>query len=406
MGYSYNDFVTKAKDTGMLEKFSQEDLSIAQHSPEYGMSMLGLMQEEQSAKTAEGRLLAQEAAKTLRSNYSIKGQTAAKQAEIAGVGSFSYDREDDIQNLQDKIANQQDFSYDAEQDPVYKALRQTAIRDSKRAMEDTLARASVGTGGVPSSYAVAAAQQAADNYMGQLGDAVPTLYQKALEEHESALNMDLKRLSALEGDRDARRLEYENGVNRLSAELKLLQESEAAGEARMQALNLARNGDYTQLAKLYGLSAEELKLLVEGVTGPYNQTYDTGVDGRPEGIKGHGTLQPTGAKTEYTVADNRGNTGIATSEILQAQDGTYWYWDAVRREYVPTEGVKNGFVTETENTTLFRNTVMSPREFANDRSVGKETSYNDYLLATLKRWHEDERISDNELAWLMNYYRV
>ena len=335
MGYSYNDFVTKAKNTGMLEKFSQEDLSIAQHSPEYGMSMLGLMQEEQNAKTAEGRLLAQEAAKTLRSNYSIKGQTAEKQAQIAGMGSFSYDREGDIQNLQDKITNQQDFSYDAEQDPVYKALRQTAIRDSKRAMEDTLARASVGTGGVPSSYAVAAAQQAADNYMGQLGDAVPTLYQKALAEHESALNMDLKRLSALEGDRDARRLEYENGLNRMSTELKLLQESEAAGEARMQALNLARSGDYTQLAKLYGLSVEELKQPVGGGAGTYDQTYDTGADGRPTGLTGHGVLTNTGNKAEVRVTTLGGKNGVTSVPVMQAQDGTLWYWDHMQRRYVP-----------------------------------------------------------------------
>ena len=293
---------------------------------------------------------------------------------------------------------------------MYKALRQTAIRDSKRAMEDTLARASVGTGGVPSSYAVAAAQQAADNYMGQLGDAVPTLYQKALAEHESALSMDLKRLSALEGDRDTRRLEYENGVNRLSAELKLLQESEAAGEARMQALNLARNGDYTQLAKLYGLSAEELKLLVEGVTGPYNQTYDTGVDGRPTGMTGHGLLTNTGNNEQVQVTTGAGKTGMTSVPVMQAEDGSLWRWDHMQHKYVPARGngavTPDAPVTETENTTLFRNTVMSPREFANDRSVGKETSYNDYLLATLKRWHEDKRISDNELAWLMNYYRV
>lgn len=366
MGYSYNDFVTKAKSTGMLGKFSQEDLSIAQRSPEYGMSMLGLMQDEQNAKTAEGRLLAQEAAKTLRSNYSIKGQTAAKQAQIAGVGSFSYDREDDIQNLQDKIAAQQDFSYDAEQDPVYKALRQTAIRDSKRAMEDTLARASVGTGGVPSSYAVAAAQQAADNYMGQLGDAVPTLYQSALAEHESELNMNLKRLAALEGDRDARRQEHENGLNRLSAELKLLQESEAAGAARMQALEQAKNGDYTLLAKLYGMTVEDVQRMMGR-----NPNADNPDD------------EPGGVSLIDKIKELPGIGADKIKDLL---------------------GI--GKVSETKNTTLFRNAAMTPGEFRQYSGEGKEASYNDYILATLKRWHEAKKISDNELAWLMNYYGV
>ena len=123
MGYSYNDFVTKAKSAGLLGKFSQEDLTIAQQSPEYGMSILGLMQDEQNATTAEGKLLAQEAAKTLRSNYGVVGQIASKQAEIAGMGKFSYENEDDIQRLTDEIVNQPEFSYDKETDPVYQSMR-------------------------------------------------------------------------------------------------------------------------------------------------------------------------------------------------------------------------------------------------------------------------------------------
>lgn len=391
MGYSYNDFVTKAKGAGMLKKFSQEDLSIAQRSPEYGMSMLGLMQDERNATTAEGRLLAQEAAKTLRNNYVLKGQVAAKQAEINGVGSFTYDKDDEISALQDKIVNQEVFSYDHEKDPLYKSMRQTAIRDSQRAVEDTLARASVGTGGVPSSYAVAAAQQAANNYLGQLDDAVPTLYQNALAKYENDLNMNLKRLAALEGDRDTQMRLHQDGLDRLGSELDQLKASAAAGDTS------------------YFKILQQLQEQLENGKGPEDY-YETDASGRPIELTGHGLLTNTGNETEVKVTTNAGKTGVTSVPVMQAQDGTLWYWDHMQHKYVPASG--NGAVTpgapvtETENTTLFRNTVMTPNEFRQDRSEGKEGTYKDYLLATLERWHAAKKISDNELAWLMNYYKV
>ena len=45
MAYTYEDFVTAAQGAGMYDSFSQDDLTIAQKSPEYGLSMLKLQQE-------------------------------------------------------------------------------------------------------------------------------------------------------------------------------------------------------------------------------------------------------------------------------------------------------------------------------------------------------------------------
>ena len=53
MGYTYDDFVTAANKAGVMNRFSDNDLSTAKKNPEYGMSMVGLMQQIRCAKTTE-----------------------------------------------------------------------------------------------------------------------------------------------------------------------------------------------------------------------------------------------------------------------------------------------------------------------------------------------------------------
>ena len=59
MAYTYDDFLSAAKNAGMMEKFSDDDLAIAQNNPEYGLSALKLQQDLHGATTTEQKLLAQ-----------------------------------------------------------------------------------------------------------------------------------------------------------------------------------------------------------------------------------------------------------------------------------------------------------------------------------------------------------
>ena len=83
-----------------------------------------------------------------------------------------------IDALLNQILNREDFSYDAANDPLYQQYKEMYQREGDRARRDTLAEVASGAGGM-NSWAVTAAQQANNNYMAQLNDKIPELYQLA-----------------------------------------------------------------------------------------------------------------------------------------------------------------------------------------------------------------------------------
>ena len=85
------------------------------------------------------------------------------------------------------------FKYDYANDPLYQQYAREYTNEGKRAMEDTLAQVSARTGGLASSYAGGAAQQAYNRYMTELGNVVPQLEQIAYNRYrdqQSALADD------------------------------------------------------------------------------------------------------------------------------------------------------------------------------------------------------------------------
>lgn len=85
-----------------------------------------------------------------------------------------------IDKLLNEILNREDFSYDPMDDPLYKQYKEAYLREGDRAMRNTLAEAAAGAGGM-NTYAITAAQQAQNNYIAQLNDKIPELYQLAYQ---------------------------------------------------------------------------------------------------------------------------------------------------------------------------------------------------------------------------------
>ena len=85
-----------------------------------------------------------------------------------------------IDQLLNEILNREDFSYNAETDPLFQQYQKQYQREGQRSMNDTLASVASSAGGM-NSYAITAAQQANDYYASQLGDKIPELYQMAYE---------------------------------------------------------------------------------------------------------------------------------------------------------------------------------------------------------------------------------
>lgn len=104
-----------------------------------------------------------------------------------GSNQFSYDGLPDsvnqyqqmIQQMSNRLLNQGAFSYDPYSDPLYQLYAQQYTAGGQSAMQNTLAQIAARTGGLASSYAGTAAQNAYNGYMTQLANKIPELYQMA-----------------------------------------------------------------------------------------------------------------------------------------------------------------------------------------------------------------------------------
>lgn len=242
MAYTYDDFLNTAKKTGVTQRLTQSDLDIARKNPEYGISLVGLMKDVDSATTTEGRLLATEAANQLRKNYGVYGvgdnatdMTYASSygstindllEQVGSYGSFDYKNQDAYQKLLDSVANQGSFSYDYREDPSWQAYKKAYLREGDRASANALAQTSAASGGRASSYAQTAAQQAGNYYSGQLADVIPSLEQSAYQKYLEDYSRQLNSLNAMQNDRSFDYGAWQDRYNMLLSGLASYQEQD------------------------------------------------------------------------------------------------------------------------------------------------------------------------------------
>lgn len=114
-----------------------------------------------------------------------------------------------INSGMDKLAQGSQWKYELEQDPAWQAMRKQYLREADRGTRDTMAAAASMTGGVPSTAAVQAGQQAGNYYRAQLSDRIPELmqndYSRYLQGRE-ADRADLSLLQDIENQRAAESL--------------------------------------------------------------------------------------------------------------------------------------------------------------------------------------------------------
>ena len=89
-----------------------------------------------------------------------------------------------INNLLNQIVNREEFSYDFNADPLYQQYKDQYTKQGKNAMKDTVAQVSNMTGGYGNSYAATAGSQAYQNYLEQLNNKIPELYNQAMQKYK------------------------------------------------------------------------------------------------------------------------------------------------------------------------------------------------------------------------------
>lgn len=177
----------------------------------------------QQAGDQAGMDAAHAAAEALRGQYGYSGGSDGSEYLPFGqnAGKFSYGPAptysdpytSDIDRLVDAILNRDDFSYDATKDPLYAQYKDQYQREGQRAMEDTLGQVSARTGGLASSYATTASQQANQYYAQQLADKIPELYQLAYQMYLDDIDLKAQDLGLLQSVSNTAYNRYRDTMN-------------------------------------------------------------------------------------------------------------------------------------------------------------------------------------------------
>ncbi len=136
-----------------------------------------------------------------------------QQLENNKPGAYESAYQDQIDALLNSILNREDFSYDPAKDQLYQSMADQYRTKGQKAMRDTMGNAAALTGGYGSSYAVTAGSQAYDDYMQQLQDRVPELYQLALQSYQMETDNLYNQLGALNTQDEAAYGRYRDTVS-------------------------------------------------------------------------------------------------------------------------------------------------------------------------------------------------
>lgn len=204
--YTYDDFKKKLESSGLKNQFSNEDLKLAEKNADAGMSILSAKQDWMSATTDEARKAANAKAEEVRKSYGgYTGSTDGGSFNLEPLSPNSFQRDDApsysdeykerLEAALSKIENRQPFSYDYESDPVWQSYNKQYTREGQAATEDVLGKSAAMTGGTPSTAAITAAGQTANQYAAAKSDIIPTLYQQAYERAMAEFEADRETFS-------------------------------------------------------------------------------------------------------------------------------------------------------------------------------------------------------------------
>ena len=340
-----------------------------------------------AAGNQAGAQAAHDAAEQLRRKYNYSGggdgsdyiglgikwnsNTASRPKRTDGMGEFTYEKapeysskyQGQTDDLLDDILNRPEFSYDPESDPRYGAYKKEYAREGQRATADTMGQMAAMTGGMPSTAAAVAGQQAGDYYASQMADKIPELYELAYsmyrdEGDSMRLNMDLltaleqgdynKYLNALtqhnndrnfaygvysdqwdrnyqldrDGVNDSRYdMEWNYGVGRDELEDSRYQDETEYARALEKAQTLAAGGDFSGY-KAMGYSDQE----IANLKNAYDRERAAGLLSRGGGSGwssgGSGSSKPRLTESQVLKAINEDRV---TDAVIAAYD--YYYGD-------------------------------------------------------------------------------
>ena len=144
--------------------------------------------------------------------------------------------------LYEMMTNRPTFTYDPENDAVYRYYRRQYTTAAAQARDDTLGRTAALTGGYASSYGLSAAQQDYLNYINKLWGVLPTLYEQAYNRYRNEGNDLRAEYSALLAKDKVAYQQYQDYVKQYEAARK------AAAATVKAAAKTTKNANTTKAA--------------------------------------------------------------------------------------------------------------------------------------------------------------
>lgn len=302
-------------------------------------------------------------AEAIRQKYNYSGGVDGSQyipLEILEQVAPEYNPryQDTLDKILNQYLNRDPFSYDPNNDPLYLAMQNMYTREGNRAMLDTLGTAAGRTGGMASSYAVGAANQANNYMLTQLGDKIPDLQQLAYEMYlgdEDAQLTQLKLLQSLENDNYDRYLtdldqwntdrNFEYGVSRDEKEDQYYEDELAYDRLADQAELLASAGDFSGY-KALGYTDAQISLLENAYKAQSAAKSSGGSSGRVSSGGSGGSGSETGiVDTMLAYGDD-----IKAYEYLVSLGKTNGVTEQLWSLYQSAKGNSGGGFEEEEET--------------------------------------------------------
>lgn len=156
--------------------------------------------------------------------YQQSASVQAAQNYLNGVLNQKPVADAQLSQLYDQVMNREKFSYDLNGDVLYQQYKDKYQNMGKQTMMDTMGNATALTGGYGSSYATTAGNQAYQQYLQQLNDIVPELYQQAynrynqegtdlMNRYNMAYGLHRDAVSDWQSERDYANSDYWNKYN-------------------------------------------------------------------------------------------------------------------------------------------------------------------------------------------------
>lgn len=310
----------------------------------------------------------------------VKNQLSEMEKNKPGEYQGQYSGQ--VQSMLDKIMNRQEFNYDMNADPLYQQYKGQYTALGQNAMRDTVGNAAALTGGYASTAAVSAGQQAYNQYLQQLGNIVPELYNAAFNRYQAEGNDLYNRMGILQNLDSTDYGRYRDMVSDYYNNLNYYGNKE----------NTLYNRDYT-------LGRDEVS-----DSQWERQFTEQQRQGQAAAIEAERQRLATSADAEAKAKQQDFENQLAIAKVLQ--DSGASSEEVNRYLQRAASGAGNGtLISDTANTTQFRAAMMTPGEFSRRSTTkAKYGNYDNYIKSFLTDWYNQNKLSNEEFAFLLNYY--